>query len=99
MEIDIYHNGTWGGIYWLGLGGSAANVICRQLGYAYATARCSYTGNSNKFLWIERAYCSGCENNIISCNNKWKPAFSSDVLTAGVKCSGTSTYICFVYYY
>ncbi|XP_062512911.1 MAM and LDL-receptor class A domain-containing protein 1-like isoform X2 [Corticium candelabrum] len=55
-NVEIYHNGEWGGVCADGWDLNDANVVCRQLGYLRAITRSYYWQGCGR-LWISNINC------------------------------------------
>ena len=92
-NVEIYHNGTWGGICSNNFDRQDANVVCRQLGYPNATEHrcCSYYGGiSNQLNWLSNLRCNGSESRISDCpgSSNWGANSCGRYQVAGVVCQG-----------
>ncbi|XP_071954285.1 scavenger receptor cysteine-rich domain superfamily protein-like [Antedon mediterranea] len=73
-RVEIYYNGEWGTIcddFW---DIHDATVVCRQLGYLYATGApgsAAYgEGNAASPILLDNVACSGSESNILDCSSR-----------------------------
>ncbi|XP_028407314.1 deleted in malignant brain tumors 1 protein-like [Dendronephthya gigantea] len=93
-RVDVFYNGTWGTICDHGWDLRDAGVVCRQLGYPFASR--AFQGNSSHVpsgsgqIWLENLECTGSERNITSCVHRgWGYTYCSHSTDVGVECSTT----------
>ena len=68
-RVEIFYNGNWGTVcddHW---DIRDARVLCRQLGFPYATSapRSARFGAGTGEVWQDHGKCGGNENSILSC--------------------------------
>ena len=90
-RVEILYAGVWGAICNDLFNLTAANVVCRQLGYPGALRVGSY-GSSTGQIWLYDVQCTGNETSIDQCShngfNIYDCNFNADQV--GVKCIGQS---------
>ena len=88
-RVMILYAGVWGAICNDLFNLSAANVVCRQLGYPGAVRVASYGSDSNQ-IWLDDVQCIGNETSIVDCShngfNIYDCNFNTDQV--GVECIG-----------
>ena len=88
-RVMILYAGVWGAICNDLFNLSAANVVCRQLGYPGAVRVASY-GLGSSQIWLDDVQCIGNETSIVDCShngfNIYDCNFNTDQV--GVECIG-----------
>ncbi|XP_029171466.1 lysyl oxidase homolog 3A-like [Nylanderia fulva] len=88
-NVEILHDGKWGGICddeWDDL---EARVVCRQLGFNGAIKATSYGhfGQARRRYWMDNVYCDGSEDEIAKCRfDGWGVSDCGNNEAAGVVC-------------
>ena len=89
-RVEIYYQGRWGSVCDDGFGISAANVVCRQIGYpsAQSASCCAHFGQSTGPILLDNVYCRGNESSITECrHNPWYSNDCSHQEDVGVVCT------------
>ena len=88
-RVEILYAGVWGAICNDLFNLTAANVVCRQLGYPGAVRVASFGSHSNQ-IWLDDVRCIGNETSIVHCShngfNIYDCNFNNDQV--GVECIG-----------
>ncbi|KAL3269225.1 hypothetical protein HHI36_008306 [Cryptolaemus montrouzieri] len=89
-NVEILHDGRWGGICDDEWDLAEAKVICRQLGYKNGTIKFTSNGHygpAKRQFWMDNVYCDGSESEIISCRfDGWGKHDCEFSEAAGVTC-------------
>ena len=106
-RVEILYAGVWGAICNDLFNLTAANVVCRQLGYPGAVRIASSFGSDSAQIWLDDVQCIGNESSIVQCShngfNIYNCNFDTDQI--GVECIGqlkcecTCVYIIHIYIY
>lgn len=68
--LEVFFNGVWGTICRTSFNDSAAQVVCKQLGYLGGVAAMSTPyGRGEGVVWLENVQCSGAEENLSECSH------------------------------
>ena len=69
-RVEMYYLGSWGTICDDGWGTYEADVVCRQLGYDYASSyyHSAYFGEGSGNIWLDDVTCWGYESELIQCS-------------------------------
>ena len=89
-RVEVKYNGEWGTVCDDGWTLSAAQVVCRELGFGPAVfARIgSYYGQGYGPIWLDDVICVGNESSIKKCQHSgWGVHDCDHSEDAGVKCS------------
>ena len=69
--VQVYNNGSWGGVCAGEFGNEEAMVVCYQLGYKLNTRTAKsqdmFPGNNNMVVTVSRLGCHGNENSLGNC--------------------------------
>jgi len=90
-RVEVLYNGEWGTVCDDSWDINDANVICRQIGFDYATEAISFAGfgQGNGTIWLDDVECFGSETNIGQCfYNGWNNSNCQHYEDAGVHCYG-----------
>ena len=68
-RLEIYFNGVWGSVCMDGFTDTAAQIVCRQLGYEGGTAVSFMHMQLGGFVWLDDVMCSGGERNLGECEH------------------------------
>ncbi|XP_065890349.1 scavenger receptor cysteine-rich type 1 protein M160-like isoform X4 [Dysidea avara] len=91
-NVQVMHLGLWGSVYNTYWQFSDANVVCRQLNYAYALRATSFSrfGAGITPVWMNRVQCNGTEASLKNCGfpgfGVVPLRFRVDLFAAGVVC-------------
>ena len=89
-RVEVYHNGQWGTVcddYW---DANDADVVCRQLGFSYASSApcCASYGHGSGPIFLDQMNCQGGEASLLDCAHRgWGVHSCSHVEDASVVCS------------
>jgi len=88
-RVEILYAGVWGAICNDMFNLTAANVVCKQLGYPGALHIRSYGSRSNQ-IWLDDVQCMGNESTIDQCSHNGFNIYNCNIKTAqvGVECIG-----------
>ncbi|XP_046846620.1 scavenger receptor cysteine-rich type 1 protein M130-like isoform X4 [Xenia sp. Carnegie-2017] len=89
-RVEVFHNGEWGTVCDDRWDVYDADVVCRQLGYKYASKALqgSFVPDGKGKIWLDEVRCNGNEQNLSSCShNKWENHNCAHSEDAGVECS------------
>ena len=92
-RVELYYNSTWGSVcsYRWEWDVREANVICRMLGYSFATRvwGAGQFGEGSGNTSVDRPQCSGTESSIAECSHSgWGRSCSGSVYRDfGVGCT------------
>ena len=88
-RVEILYAGVWGAICNDLFNLTAANVVCRQLGYPSAVQVASYKSHSSQ-IWLDDVQCIGNETSIDQCSHNGFNIYSChfDTDQVGVECIG-----------
>lgn len=85
-KLQLCLNGNWAEFCATGLDSNAANVVCKQLGYAAASSYWSSTSNSQPQAYLV-LNCSGSEEGLLQCSRVSFNSSSCFTGSAYVQCS------------
>ncbi|XP_028407305.1 scavenger receptor cysteine-rich domain superfamily protein-like [Dendronephthya gigantea] len=93
-RVEVFYNGTCGTICDYDWDLRDAGVVCRQLGYPFASrafrGRSSHVPSGSGKIWLSNFQCTGSERSIASCVNRgWGVTYCSHSTDVGVECSTT----------
>ena len=87
-RVEMLYNEEWGTICDDDWANSAAQVVCRQLGYLRVERSTLEFGPGNGTIWLDNVGCTGNESSLLECNHgglgEHNCAHSEDI---GVVCS------------
>uniref|UniRef100_A0ACB8EXC2 Lysyl oxidase 2 n=1 Tax=Sphaerodactylus townsendi TaxID=933632 RepID=A0ACB8EXC2_9SAUR len=89
-RVEVFYNGEWGTVCDDDFSISAANVVCRQLGYQEAVSwiPSSKYGKGDGRIWLDNVYCTGKEATLAECtSNGWGVSDCKHTEDVGVVCS------------
>ena len=88
-RVEILYAGVWGAICNDLFNLTAANVVCRQLGYPGAVRVASYESDSSQ-IWLDDVQCTGKETSIDQCSHNGFNIYDCNFATdqVGVECKG-----------
>ena len=88
-RVEILYAGVWGAICNDLFNLTAANVVCRQLGYPGAVRVASYESDSSQ-IWLDDVQCTGKETSIDQCSHNGFNIYDCNFATdqVGVQCIG-----------
>ena len=88
-RVEILYAGVWGAICNDLFNLTAANVVCRQLGYPGAVRVASYESDSRQ-IWLDDVQCTGKETSIDQCSHNGFNIYDCNFATdqVGVECIG-----------
>ncbi|XP_066275078.1 uncharacterized protein [Branchiostoma lanceolatum] len=92
VEVRL-DNGEWGTICDDDFDLTAANVVCRQLGYGKAESygNSAEFGQGNGSIWLDDVRCAGDEESLLDCSsNGWGENNCGHYEDVGVVCSNTT---------
>ncbi|XP_066275077.1 uncharacterized protein [Branchiostoma lanceolatum] len=92
VEVRL-DNGEWGTICDDDFDLTAANVVCRQLGYGRADSygNSAAFGQGNGSIWLDDLQCAGDEESLLDCSsNGWGENNCGHYEDVGVVCSNTT---------
>ena len=87
-RLQVYHDGQWGLVCEGKFGREAAQVACRQLGFADGEEGYGGAGSGGLPFWLKDVKCDGTESRLVDCLHRGLQEHycgSSDI--AGVECS------------
>ena len=87
-RLQVYHDGQWGLVCEGKFGREAAQVACRQLGFAGGEEGYGGAGSGGLPFWLKDVKCDGTESRLVDCLHRGLQEHycaSSDI--AGVECS------------
>ncbi|XP_071786347.1 neurotrypsin-like [Asterias amurensis] len=100
--VQVYNNGSWGGVCAGEFGNEEAMVVCRQLGYRLHTRTAKsqdmFPGNNNMVVTVSWLHCYGIESSLGNCKTvKYETGASLTVClddwdVAAVACSPIDDY-------
>jgi hypothetical protein len=88
----VFHNGTWGTVCDDSWDVDNVKVVCRQLGYKFATGTLKGSGvpSGTGSIWLDDVRCTGNETDLGDCHhNGWGINDCTHSEDAGVSCSNT----------
>ena len=70
-RVEVYHNGQWGTVCDDGWDMNDATVVCRQLGFPYASSasHSAAYGQGSDPIWMDEVYCQGDEASLLTCSH------------------------------
>lgn len=89
-RVEVYYRGEWGTICDSKWDITAANIVCKQLGYIRAERPSlrSEFGPTWKPFWMDYVRCRGNETSLFNCaHNGWGVSQCSHLNEAGVVCT------------
>ena len=68
-NVEVYHEGVWGGVCDDEWDMSEANIVCKQLGYpgAETATHGGKYGHTPATIWMDNLYCYGTEETLVKC--------------------------------
>ena len=89
-RVEILYAGVWGAICNDLFNLTAANVVCRQLGYPDAVRVTSSFGSDSAQIWLDDVQCTGNEASIDQCSHNGFNIYDCNFWTdqIGVECIG-----------
>ena len=87
--MELYYHGVWGTVCDDRWDLNDAQVICRELGFSYATAALhrAFYGQGSGQIWLNYVNCVGNELTIEDCSHRgWGTHYCSHYEDAGVRC-------------
>ena len=89
-RVEILYAGVWGAICNDQFNLTAANVVCRQLGYPGAVRLLSNYGSSTNQVWLDDVQCIGNETSIDQCSHNGFNIYDCNIFydQLGVECIG-----------
>ena len=94
-RVEILYAGVWGAICDDLFNLTAANVVCKQLGYPGAVRVKQYESDSNQ-IWLDDVQCTGNETSIDQCSHNGFNIYDCDFYNdqVGVECIGQFSKLC-----
>ena len=89
-RVEVYYKGVWGTVCDNGWDITDGHVLCRELGFPFATKVVggSYFGVSFSRTWMSSVSCNGSESNLTDCRfSGWGAEECGPSRAAGVVCS------------
>ncbi|XP_065830989.1 scavenger receptor cysteine-rich domain superfamily protein-like [Oscarella lobularis] len=90
-RVEIFYDGSWGGVCDSNWDSKAAVVVCRELGFLVTSpsATKGRFGTASQSMWMNDVTCSGSETTLSRCRfSSWKKGSCSSSYVAGVICGG-----------
>ena len=88
-RLEVYHGGVYGSVCNTSFNMSAANVVCRELGFGLAASIFSLAGDPLMPIFFDEVHCRGDENSLFGCTvgrwNKHQCYHGQDV---AIRCTG-----------
>ena len=87
-RVEVYYNGAWGTVCDIGWDLNDAQVVCRELGYGYATTfmHNAFYGEGSGQVLLRNVNCVGTEDTVTSCpRSSW--GYCYHYRDASVRCS------------
>ncbi|XP_028408887.1 scavenger receptor cysteine-rich type 1 protein M130-like [Dendronephthya gigantea] len=87
--VEVFYDGLWGPVCGDGWDRNAAEVVCRELGYAHVlnVLKRQTLHNVSTAMWLEKISCTGTEKNTTSCSHDgWTNHTCSNSKFAAVEC-------------
>ena len=69
-RLEVLYNGIWGTVCDDGFSMSAADTVCRQLGYTGAIGFETSMSPGADPIWLDDLSCTGAETSIIQCDHR-----------------------------
>ena len=87
-RLQVYHDGQWGLVCEGKFGREAAQVACRQLGFAGGEEGYGGTGSGGLPFWLKDVKCDGTESRLVDCLHRGlQEHYCESFDIAGVECS------------
>lgn len=67
--VNVKHQGAWGTVCSRGITSTAANLICKELGYP-KSKMVGRAGGGTGSIWLDRVSCTGNEVSITMCSHR-----------------------------